>query len=176
MTDFDLGSLEVTNGGLDAFLGGNPEVVSPVLAVDVTAALQIRPKEYRFEQGFGISGTPPQPDEDKGRPGSRHKVNIWVRRRETADAIVAIYKKTSLTQKQQSDAIDKLIREEGKAKSASGRTKVGSLAQLNGFIRTAEDTLVHKSSRELWALRQEGADGDFYIERMFDEMGGPLKG
>lgn len=99
MADFDLGSLEVTNGGLDAFLGGHPEVVTPVAT------------------------SKPAP-----------------------------------------------------AAARTGRTKVGSLAQLNGFIRTAEDTLVHKSSRELWALRQDGGGGDFYIERMFDETGGPLKG
>ena len=102
MTDFDLGSLEVTNGGLDAFLGGNPEVVTPVVAASSAPA--------------------------------------------------------------------------STAAARTGRTKVGSLSQLAGFIRTAEDTLVHKSSRELWALRQEGASGDFYIERMFDEMGGPRKG
>lgn len=102
MDDFDLGSIEVTNGGLDAFLGTNAEVSTPVVA--------------------------------------------------TA----------------------KLIREEGKDKKASGRTKIGSLAQLSGFVRTSEDMLIHKSNRDLWALRQDG--GEFYIERMFDDMGAPLKG
>lgn len=100
MSDFDLGSLEVSSSGLDAFLGGNPDVVTPLVPVTKAAV-----------------ASPVKP----------------------------------------------------------GRVKVGSLAQLSGFIRTAEDTLVHKSSRELWALRQDGT-GEFYIERMFDEMGGPLKG
>lgn len=104
MDDFDLGSLEVTNGGLDSFLGGNPEVVTPVRA-----------------------------------------------------------------------SASKLINEDRKpSKRASGRTKVASLDQLNGFVRTGEDMLIHKSDRDLWALRQDG--GDFYIERMFDDMGAPLKG
>jgi len=96
MNDFDLGSLEVTNGGLDAFLGEHPEVVSPV------------PQSTRA------------------------------------------------------------------AAKTSARVKVGSLGQLDGFVRIAEDTLVHKSNRDLWALRQE--EGEYFIERMFDGMGAPLKG
>ena len=98
-SDFDLGSLECSNGGLDAFFGDNPEVVSPL----------------------GVETTPPR------------------------------------------------------VKVASGRTKVASLDQLSGFIRTAEDMLIHKSDRDLWSLRKD-ADGSFYVERMFDETGAPLKG
>lgn len=98
MSDFDLGSLQTSNGGLDAFLGDNPDVIAPLT---------------------------------------------------TARPIVAA--------------------------RASGRIRVASLTQLNGFVRTAEDTLVHKSDRDLWALRKDGS-GEFYIERMFDETGAPLKG
>lgn len=57
----------------------------------------------------------------------------------------------------------------------AGRVKIATLDQLRGFVRTAEDTLVHTSDRDLWALRKD-AGGDFYIERMFDETGAPLKG
>jgi hypothetical protein len=60
-------------------------------------------------------------------------------------------------------------------KTAATRTKVGSLDQLNGFVRVAEDQLVHKSNQDLWTLQRD-AKGDFYIERMFDADGGPLKG
>jgi hypothetical protein len=55
------------------------------------------------------------------------------------------------------------------------RTKVASVGQLSPFMRISSDTLVHKSNRDLWALRKEG-DGNFYIERLFDDNGTPLKG
>lgn len=105
-SDFDLGSLEVTNGGLDAFLSENPTVVAPLERV--------------------ASATPaPAPS--------------------------------------------------GMKKAGAGRMRVASLEQLSGFIRTAEDTLVHKSDRDLWSLGKD-ANGDFYVERMFDDAGAPLKG
>jgi hypothetical protein len=99
--DFDLGSLEATNSGLDAFLGDNPAVVTPL----------------------GVEAKVP--------PRAR--------------------------------------------KAGLGRTKVASLDQLSGFVRTAEETLIRKSDRDLWSLRKD-AQGDFYVERMFDETGAPLKG
>lgn len=102
MSDFDLGNMQVTNGGLDSFLGDNSELVTPNPLVPKQAA----------------AVTPPP------RPG---------------------------------------------------RVKVASLAQLSGFVRTAEDTLIHKSDRDLWSL-QKDAKGEFYIERMFDAQGAPLKG
>lgn len=36
------------------------------------------------------------------------------------------------------------------------------------------DTLVHKATRDLWSLSEK--DGQFVIERLFDDTGGPLKG
>ena len=60
------------------------------------------------------------------------------------------------------------------ASAKPGRTKVGSLQQLDGFQRIGADTLVHKSTRDLWAIRQEG--GEFFIERLFQDDGAPLKG
>lgn len=53
-------------------------------------------------------------------------------------------------------------------------TKIASLSQLNGFIRVADDTLVNKSTKDLWSLRKEGEG--FVIERLFQENGEPLKG
>ena len=50
-----------------------------------------------------------------------------------------------------------------------------SVSDLNGFTRISAETLVHKSNAELWTLRKE-ADGKFYIERLFDDNGEPLKG
>lgn len=54
------------------------------------------------------------------------------------------------------------------------RTKVGSLQQLDGFHRLSAETLVHKSTNDLWTLRKEGED--YYIERLFQDNGSPLKG
>lgn len=109
MNDFDLGSMQVTNGGLDSFLGDNTELVTPLGAASKQAC-------------------------------STHAVS-----RQTL------------------------------AKPRPRRVKVASLTQLAGFIRTAEDTLIHKSDRDLWSLRKDG-HGEFYIERMFDDSGSPLKG
>ena len=56
-----------------------------------------------------------------------------------------------------------------------GRRRIASLQDLNGFVRIAADTLIHKSQQDLWALKKEG-DGHFYIERLFDDNGEPVKG
>lgn len=57
--------------------------------------------------------------------------------------------------------------------ASAGRRKVGSLSQLDGFQRVSAETLIHRSTNDLWALRKEGED--FYIERLFQD-GQPLKG
>lgn len=54
------------------------------------------------------------------------------------------------------------------------RVKVASLSDLGGFVRIAEDQLINKSTQDLWSLRKSD-DGDFYIERMFED-GQPLRG
>ena len=56
-----------------------------------------------------------------------------------------------------------------------GRRRVASLQDLKGFVRVSADTLIHKSQKDLWALKKEG-DGHFYIERLFDDSGEPIKG
>ena len=56
----------------------------------------------------------------------------------------------------------------------SGRQKVASLGDLSGFIRLSSEMLIHKSDRDLWALKKEG-DG-YFIERLFDDSGEPIKG
>jgi hypothetical protein len=60
-------------------------------------------------------------------------------------------------------------------KMASGRTKIASMSDLKPFMRLSSDTLIHKSDRELWSLKKE-ADGSFFVERLFDDNGDPLKG
>ena len=56
----------------------------------------------------------------------------------------------------------------------SGKVRVASVSQLQPFTRLSAETLIHKSDRDLWTLRKE-ADGQFYIERLFDDTGEPLK-
>jgi hypothetical protein len=94
MKDFDLGSVQSSNAGLDAFFENEPQVVSPVGAV--------KPK-------------------------------------------------------------------------TSSMMRVGSLQQLQPFQRVSAETLVNKSTQDLWALRKS-QNGEFFIERLFDEKGAPLKG
>lgn len=65
----------------------------------------------------------------------------------------------------------------GQAKTAAQkpmRQKVASLQQLDAFQRVSAETLVHKSTNDLWTLRKEGED--FYIERLFQDNGEPVKG
>jgi hypothetical protein len=73
--------------------------------------------------------------------------------------------------------IDALFEREPQLVAASGpkRIRVASLQQLSSFQRVSAETLVHKSDRDLWALKKQG-DGKFFIERLFDDAGKPLKG
>lgn len=60
------------------------------------------------------------------------------------------------------------------APSVMATRRVASLGDLTAFLKVAENTLIHKSTRDLWALKRD-ADG-FLIERLFDDNGEPLKG
>jgi hypothetical protein len=55
-----------------------------------------------------------------------------------------------------------------------GRKKLGSLQDLQGFVRLSNETLIHKADRDLWTIKKDG-NGSFFIERMFDDTGNPLK-
>jgi hypothetical protein len=57
----------------------------------------------------------------------------------------------------------------------TGRRKVASLGDISSFIRLSSEQLIHKSQRDLWSLKRE-ADGSYFIERLFDDNGEPLKG
>jgi hypothetical protein len=56
----------------------------------------------------------------------------------------------------------------------AGSIRVASLGDLTEFLRVANDTLVHKSTKDLWSFRRDGTD--YVIERLFDSEGEPLKG
>ena len=59
------------------------------------------------------------------------------------------------------------------ATSKPHRVRVASLSQLDGFHRLSAETLVHKSTQDLWAIKNQG--GEFVIERLFND-GAPVKG
>jgi len=54
------------------------------------------------------------------------------------------------------------------------RIKLGSLAQLDGFHRLSAETLVHKSTQDLWSIKREG-NGEYFIERLFQDNS-PVRG
>jgi hypothetical protein len=58
--------------------------------------------------------------------------------------------------------------------SKTAKVRVASCQQLKNFTRLSAETLIHKSDRDLWAIKSEG--GQFFIERLFDDHGTPLKG
>lgn len=74
------------------------------------------------------------------------------------------------------EAEPEMVSPAGQAKTASApkRTRIGSLQQLDGFVRVAADTLINRATNDLWALRKEG--DQFFIERLFQDDGQPLKG
>jgi hypothetical protein len=67
------------------------------------------------------------------------------------------------------------IKAAGHIKRQASSVRVASLGDLTSFFtKVGNDTLIHKSTRDLWALKQD-ANG-FLIERLFDDHGEPLKG
>jgi hypothetical protein len=71
--------------------------------------------------------------------------------------------------------IDALFQREASLVTPNAKIRVASLQDLSGFTRVSAETLIHKSNRDLWALAK-GADGKFFVERLFDDNGEPLKG
>jgi len=51
--------------------------------------------------------------------------------------------------------------------------RVASLHDLSDFLKSAKDELIHKATKDLWNVTL--VDGEYVIERLFDETGSPLK-
>lgn len=81
----------------------------------------------------------------------------------------------SMFQTAGSSGIDALFENEPKLVTPTSRVRVASIRDLAPFMRISSDTLVHKSQQELWSLTKE-ADGSYFISRLFDDNGEPLKG
>lgn len=58
-------------------------------------------------------------------------------------------------------------------KAHAVRMNVTAMGDLTDFLKSAGEDLIHKSSKDLWKLSK--TDGEFVIERLFDETGNPLK-
>jgi len=54
------------------------------------------------------------------------------------------------------------------------RMRVASLGDLTDFLKVANDTLIHRSTKDLWSFHRDGSE--YVIERLFDSSGKPLKG
>jgi len=68
----------------------------------------------------------------------------------------------------------------GSKRASNVRMVVADLGDISSFFSpvasitgSAGDELVHMSTKDLWAVKQEG--GNFVIERLFDTTGNPLK-
>jgi hypothetical protein len=59
-------------------------------------------------------------------------------------------------------------------RQAAHRMRVASLGDLTDFLKVSNDTLIHRSNRDLWSFRRDGPE--YVIERLFDDQGEPLKG
>jgi hypothetical protein len=67
-----------------------------------------------------------------------------------------------------------LATKEARVKRQASSVRLASLGDLTSFFtKVGNDTLIHKSTRDLWALKQD--TNGFLIERLFDDHGEPLK-
>lgn len=55
------------------------------------------------------------------------------------------------------------------------KMKIASLDDLFSFERIAKDKLIHKCTRDLWAIDSD-KEGNVQITRLFDNSGDPIKG
>lgn len=55
-----------------------------------------------------------------------------------------------------------------------GRIRVASVSQLDGFTRVSSNTLVRMSEKDLWEITED-ENGDYVVERLFDDNGNPLE-
>lgn len=56
----------------------------------------------------------------------------------------------------------------------TGSIRVASVSQLDGFTRVSSNTLVRMSEKDLWEIKEDD-NGDYVVERLFDDDGNPLE-
>jgi len=65
----------------------------------------------------------------------------------------------------------------GSIKQASAkpqRIRIATMVDIAGFQRISNETLIHKSTQDLWAIKHEGSE--YFIERLFQDGATPIKG
>ena len=67
------------------------------------------------------------------------------------------------------------MKKELKSLKSARRIQVSSIGDLSQFLKRADGKLIHKSTNDLWSYSKD-ADGNFLVERLFDDNGEPLKG
>lgn len=69
-----------------------------------------------------------------------------------------------------------VVKEKKKEKKKANENTfvVASLGDLTNFLRVANNTLIHKATKDLWSFEKD-ADGMFTVERLYDDNGNPLK-
>lgn len=67
------------------------------------------------------------------------------------------------------DSFDSVLK-----RKKSGLRKIGSLDDLEGFIRLSDDTLISKAEKDLWRV-EEDENGSLTIYRLFDSTDSPIK-
>jgi hypothetical protein len=55
------------------------------------------------------------------------------------------------------------------------KVKIASLDDLYSFDRIGSNNLIHKCTKDLWAIDSD-KDGTVHIKRLFDNSGEPIKG
>lgn len=63
--------------------------------------------------------------------------------------------------------LDAFLKKNPEIVTPTKSVRVASLQQLDPFQRISADTLVHKSTQDLWALRRDG--NDLYIDRLVQD-------
>ncbi len=77
-------------------------------------------------------------------------------------------------QVQASAGLDAFFERQPEVVTPTKTVRVASIRQLAAFTRVNAETLVHKSERDLWAIKQDGEG--LVIQRLFADDGRPLKG
>ena len=125
--------------------------------------------------GADIDGFLSSPSDEQGGIYTTSSILQNVMPKTAAEADFELGGSTGV-QTQGSPGIDALFAENPQlVQPKRARTLIASCADLKAFTRVSAETLVHKSDQDLWALTKE-ADGKFYVERLFDDNGEPLKG
>lgn len=75
---------------------------------------------------------------------------------------------------QAASGLDALFEREPQMVTPKNRIRLASVQDLKPYQRLSTETLIHKSEKDLWAIKRQG-DGSMFIERMFDDNGKPLR-